>query len=58
MRFCCLPSNKRKKAKNEQYIDFTFDPGCVGFCTGLAIASPGRIHMSERCLSGQGQEEA
>jgi len=37
MRFYCLPSNKIKKAKNERYIDFTFDPGSVDFLADVAI---------------------
>ena len=51
------PSLKQKKErKNERYIDFTFDSGCVGFCAGLAIAAHGSLHLSEAGLSGQGQE--
>jgi hypothetical protein len=46
----------KKERKDERYIDFAFDPGCVGFCAGVAIAALGRIHLSEAGLSGQGQE--
>jgi len=53
-----LPSRNGKRKKNyERLVDFTFDPGCVGFCAGVAFASLGRFHVSEAGLSGRGQEE-
>jgi hypothetical protein len=49
-----LPASlkQKKERKNERYIDFTFCSGGVGFCTGLAIAAHGSIHLSEAGLSG------
>jgi hypothetical protein len=38
-------------------VDFTFNPGCMDFLAGLAVAAHGHFHLSEAGLSGQGQEE-
>ena len=51
------PRNGKRKKNYERLVDFTFDPGCVGFCAGVAFAAHGRIHLSEAGLSGRGQEE-
>jgi hypothetical protein len=46
------PRKRKRKTKNERYIDFTFGPGGVGFCAGLAIAAYGSLHLSAAGLSG------
>jgi len=55
---CCICLDYQKKeGKYERFIDFTFDRRRVDFPADVAIAAPGHIHLSEACLSGQGQEE-
>jgi len=46
------PRNGKRKKNYERLVDFTFDPSGVGFCSGLALASVGRFHLSEAGLSG------
>ncbi len=50
-------SQRKKEEKYERLVDFTFDLSCVGFCSGVALASLGRFHVNEAGLSGRGQEE-
>jgi hypothetical protein len=50
------PRNGKRKKNYERLVDFAFDPGCVGFCAGVALAAHGCLHLSEAGLSGQGQE--
>ena len=51
------PRNRKRKAENERYIDFTFSSGSMDFRAGMATAAPGNLHLSEAGLSGPGQEE-
>ena len=53
--FAAFP-HLEKRGKNERFVDFTFDPGRMGFCASLAIASYGHLNMSKAGLSGPGQE--
>jgi len=49
--------HQKKDGKNERFVDFTFDLGRLDFRAGLAIATHGRLYMSEASLSGRGQGE-
>jgi len=46
------PRNGKRKKNYERLVDFAFDLSCVGFCSGVALASLGRFHLSEAGLSG------